>query len=204
MAYHERKEIDYDSYVYMQGRKARDPKEYKKILANIKKRKRTFSIIFSNVQHKLNKGSLLCLGARTGEEVEVAKQFGFSPCVGIDLYPLGKDIIKADWHNMPFDDAFFDNVYTNSIDHCYDVEILALEVKRVLLPEGKFFFQVEKKKAVVDLPNPRDFIQQHKNDFLFWDKGIDIANVFVDLGFDLIDSWEDQRWESFILKVNHD
>lgn len=202
MAYHERKEIDYDSYVYMQGRKARDPKEYKKILANIEKRKRNFSFIFSDARHKLNKGSLLCLGARTGEEVEMAKENGFDPCIGIDLYPLNDEVIKADWHDMPFEDAFFDNVYTNSIDHCYDVEILALEIKRVLRPEGRFFFQVEKKKAVADIPNPREFIQKHKNDFLFWDKGQDIANVFIDLGFELKFSWDNKRWENFIL-VNH-
>ena len=199
MAYHERKELDYDSYIYMQGRKARDPKEYKKILNNIDKRKRNFETVFTNAKHKLNEGSLLCLGARTGEEVDVAKQCGFYPCIGIDLYPLGGDVIKADWHDMPFDDDFFDNAYTNSIDHCYDVEILAMEIKRVLVPEGKFYFQVEKKKSVGDIPDPRQFIQNHKNDFLFWDKGIDIANVFVDLGFTLTHTWDNKRWENFIL-----
>lgn len=199
MAYHERKDLDYDTYMYMQGRKFRTKREQTKIAENTEKRKKKFKRVFTEAKPLMNKGNLLCLGARTGDEVDIAKLMGFKPCIGIDLYPIGKEVIKADWHNMPFDNDVFDNVYTNSIDHCYDVKILAEEIKRVMRPGGKFYFQLERKKEVGALEDPTEFIQNHDNDFLFWDKGIDLANAFVDFGFTLINKWQDKRWDNFIL-----
>lgn len=199
MGYYERKELSYDDYVHMQGRKFRGKEERRKIAENTAKRRKKFNNVFTVAKPYLNKGSMLCLGARTGDEVEIAASIGFKPCFGIDLYPIGKEVIKADWHNMPFEDGSFDNVYTNSIDHCYDVELLAKEIKRVLKPNGKYYFQLERKKEVGKLEDPTDFIQSHANDFLFWDKGIDLANAFVEFGFVLENKWQDKRWDNFIL-----
>lgn len=200
MAYHERKNLDYDTYKYMQGRKFREKKEQLKIRENTEKRKKKFKQIFTEAKPLLNKGNLLCLGARTGDEVDIAKLMGFNPCIGIDLYPIGKEVIKADWHNMPFDANSFDNVYTNSIDHCYDVTLLAEEIMRVLKQGGKFYFQLERKKEVGGLEDPEEFIQNHANDFLFWDKGEDLANAFIEFGFTLAHKWQNKRWDNFILQ----
>ena len=72
----------------------------------------------------------LCLGARYGEEVRALK----TQCraVGIDLVEQLPDVIKGDFHNIPFPDEHFDFVYTNSLDHAYDLEKVFSEVERVL------------------------------------------------------------------------
>lgn len=199
MAFYERKELSYDDYVYMQGRKFRDKKEQMKIAENTEKRKKKFKQIFTNAKPFLNKGSLLCLGARTGDEVIIARSMGFKPCIGIDLYPIGKEVIKADWHNIPFKDNSFNNAYTNSMDHCYDIKLLAEETKRVLRPDGKFYFQLERKKKIKSLEESREYIENHANDFLFWEKGINIANIFVEHGFMIVKKWQDKRWDNFVL-----
>lgn len=199
MGFYERKQLSYDDYVYMQGRKFREKRERQKLEENTEKRKLKFERVFSAAKKYMNKGNLLCLGARTGDEITIAEKFGFKECVGIDLYPIGENVIKADWHNIPFEGDKFDNVYTNSIDHCYDVEILAKEIKRVLKPGSKFYFQLERKKEVGHIDNRQEFIDNHANDFLFWDKGIDLANAFVGFGFTLADKWQDKRWDNFVL-----
>lgn len=55
--------------------------------------------------------------------------------------------------NMPFDDNFFDVVITlNAIDHVDDLEKTAMEIKRVLKPEGFFIAHVHYHKATTTEP----------------------------------------------------
>jgi len=89
-------------------------------------------------------GKLLCLGARTGAEVKAFMRLGFKDSIGIDLNP-GKDnpyVIKGDFHNMPFKDSSFNNVFTNSLDHIFDIRKLSREVNRVLVNGGKLIMEI--------------------------------------------------------------
>jgi ubiquinone/menaquinone biosynthesis C-methylase UbiE len=87
---------------------------------------------------------VLCLGARFGEEVIALRKMGYTDTVGLDLNPgkKSKYVIKGDFHHMPFKDNSFNSVYTNCIDHAWDIKSLFSEVDRVLRKDGVFILEV--------------------------------------------------------------
>lgn len=81
--------------------------------------------------------NVLCLAARIGTEVKAFLDLG-AFAVGIDLNP-GADnrhVVHGDFHDLQFAPASVDVVYTNSMDHAFDIERIAREVLRVLKPNG--------------------------------------------------------------------
>jgi SAM-dependent methyltransferase len=83
--------------------------------------------------------SVLCLGARLGTEVKALHMLGHF-AVGIDLNP-GSDnelVLRGDFHRIVFPDGTVDAVYTNSLDHVFDLGQVTREVHRVLRPDGLF------------------------------------------------------------------
>jgi SAM-dependent methyltransferase len=196
----EKRHMNYDDYAYFQGRKIRMPKKLKTFLDHVPQRIKKFSILFRNAKDDLNKGKILCLGARTGCEIKAAIAVGFKGSQGIDLFPVGNNVLKGDWHNIPFPGNSFENVYTNAIDHCYDLESLIREIKRVLKPGGVFFFQTSKYQRL-DAKEDREWYIEHSNNFLFWENGRELADRFVENGFALVREWSKDRWENFILRM---
>lgn len=80
---------------------------------------------------------VLCLGARLGTEVEAFIRLGHF-AVGIDLNP-GEDnpfVMTGDFHRLVFADESLDVVYTNCLDHLFDLEAVGSEITRVLQPGG--------------------------------------------------------------------
>lgn len=83
--------------------------------------------------------SVLCLGARLGTEVKALHSLGYF-AIGVDLNP-GPDnrhVLPGDFHNLVFPDNSVDAIYTNALDHVYDLNKVVGEVKRVLRPNGLF------------------------------------------------------------------
>ena len=83
--------------------------------------------------------SVLCLGARLGTEVRALHALGYF-AVGIDLNP-GSDnfyVLPGDFHKLVFPAGSVDAVYTNTMDHVFDLEKVLSEVQRVLRPGGLF------------------------------------------------------------------
>ena len=83
--------------------------------------------------------SVLCLGARIGTEVRALRDLGYF-AVGIDLNP-GPDnayVLIGDFHDLAYADGSVDAVYTNALDHGFDLDKLLAEVGRVLRPGGLF------------------------------------------------------------------
>jgi SAM-dependent methyltransferase len=81
--------------------------------------------------------TVLCLGARLGTEVKALRQLGYL-AVGIDLNP-GADnvyVMHGDFHDLAFPTGSFDAVYTNALDHAFDLARILAEVRRVLKPGG--------------------------------------------------------------------
>lgn len=81
--------------------------------------------------------AVLCLGARIGTEVKAFLDLGCD-AVGIDLNP-GKEnqyVVPGDFHDLKFTPNSVDVVYTNSLDHVFDINRIAAEVLKVLKPEG--------------------------------------------------------------------
>lgn len=81
--------------------------------------------------------SVLCLAARQGSEVRAFIDQG-AFAVGIDLNPgpSSRFVVTGDFHNLQFGDRSIDCVYTNSLDHAFDLAKVMAEVRRVLLPGG--------------------------------------------------------------------
>lgn len=83
--------------------------------------------------------NVLCLGARLGTEVRALIDLGHF-ALGIDLNP-GKDnflVLPGDFHNIVFADASVDAIYTNTLDHVFDLDKLMAEIRRLLRPGGIF------------------------------------------------------------------
>lgn len=198
--YYEKKYMDYEDYAYFQGNKVRRPEKLASFKRHIPNRIKKFTGIFRSAKNFLNPGKVLCLGARTGCEVKAARAVGFKESIGIDLFPVGDLVVKGDWHNIPFPAGSFENVYTNSIDHCYDLDSLAKEVRRVLLPRGVFFLQTALWQAMNTKEDKEDYMEKSSN-FLFWDEGHDLAVKLAEYGFVLIKAWQKRNWESFIMRL---
>jgi len=94
-------------------------------------------------ENEIKGGKVLCLGARLGGEV---RSFIELDCfaVGIDLNP-GKDnkyVLYGDFHDIQFPSNSVDIIFTNSLDHVFDVDKLMSEVKRVLNSEGYLIIEI--------------------------------------------------------------
>jgi len=86
--------------------------------------------------------SVLCLAARLGSEVKAFRALGCF-AVGVDLNP-GADnrfVVVGDFHELQFADHCVDVVFTNSLDHSYDLERILGEVRRVLKADGQFIVE---------------------------------------------------------------
>lgn len=86
---------------------------------------------------------VLCLAARQGTEVRAFMEQG-AFAVGIDLNP-GRDnryVMVGDFHHLQFADGTVDVVYTNALDHAFDLERILSEVRRVLTPRGVLICEV--------------------------------------------------------------
>lgn len=87
--------------------------------------------------------SVLCLGARLGTEVRALHALGYF-AVGIDLNP-GDDnpyVLPGDFHGVVFPDGSVDAVYTNTLDHVFDLDKMIGEIQRLLRPGGIFIADV--------------------------------------------------------------
>jgi SAM-dependent methyltransferase len=86
--------------------------------------------------------SVLCLGARLGTEVRALHSLGYF-AVGIDLNPglSNSYVLGGDFHHTVFADASIDAVYTNALDHSFDLQRVFAEVNRVLRARGLFIVE---------------------------------------------------------------
>lgn len=81
---------------------------------------------------------IVCAGARQGTEVEVLRDLGFSNAWGIDLNP-GPDnplVRPGDFMKMENADASVDLIYSNCLDHAFDLGGFLREHRRVLKSDG--------------------------------------------------------------------
>jgi SAM-dependent methyltransferase len=114
--------------------------------------------------------AVLCLGARSGAECKAFIDLGHF-AIGIDLNPGQENryVVVGDFHQLQFADASVDVVYTNALDHAFELGRLLAEVRRVLKPDGRF---------IADLVDPA---QRGPGDFeATWWASIDA--VLIEIG----------------------
>ena len=83
--------------------------------------------------------SVVCLGARLGTEVRALHALNYF-AIGIDLNPGENNlyVLPGDFHQLVFPDGSVDAVYTNVMDHVFDLEKVIAEISRLLKPGGLF------------------------------------------------------------------
>ena len=87
---------------------------------------------------------ILCCGARQGTEVEVLRDLGFANARGIDLNP-GPDnplVEPGDMMKLAEPDNSLDLVYTNCVDHSFDLDAMIAEHARALKPDGYLLYDI--------------------------------------------------------------
>jgi SAM-dependent methyltransferase len=86
--------------------------------------------------------SVICLGARGGAEVRAFLSLGCM-AVGCDLNPGGGNpyVLPGDFHALSYGDGTVSAVFTNALDHCYDLDRVLAEVHRVLVAGGRFLVE---------------------------------------------------------------
>jgi SAM-dependent methyltransferase len=88
--------------------------------------------------------AILCCGARQGTEVDVLQDLGFRNARGIDLNPGdGNPLVTVgDMMNLDYPDNSLDLLYTNCVDHAFDLDKLIGEHSRVLKPNGYLLYDI--------------------------------------------------------------
>ncbi len=121
----------------------------------------------------------LCLGARSGAEVRAFIKAGCF-AVGIDIQPTPKNsyVLHGDFHKIQFPAHSVDIIFTNSLDHVYDIRRVIKEIQRVLKSEGGLVVEVMKKRD--------DGREQRFYESFSWASTDDLIRLFDDSGFMLL------------------
>ena len=133
---------DYDHYISVQKSKTMKPSVRTVHETKFDHRKRKFVADFIYQLSDLvpAKSKVLCLGARRGEEVAAFQEIGYD-AIGVDLVATPPYVIEADFHDLPFEDSSFDLIFSNSVDHVFDLEKFTSEICRVMRLGGIGLFR---------------------------------------------------------------
>lgn len=100
---------------------------------------------FGGLNRYLNSDArVLCAGARQGTEVQVLHELGYTNAYGIDLNPGPQNplVKKGDFLKIDEPAGVLDLVYSNAIDHAFNLEDLFREHARVIKPDGYVFYDI--------------------------------------------------------------
>lgn len=120
--------------------------------------------------------SVLCLGARQGTEVAAFQDAGCF-AVGVDLNPGANNplVLYGDFHDLQFPAQSVDIIFTNSLDHAFDLKKLIAGITRVLKPGGMLIIEAIRGSGEKSAPD-------HYAS-LWWNKTEDLVAAFEQNGF---------------------
>lgn len=139
-----RKYKSYDHYVRHQSSKARFLSGFKENRVAHFRTEFYQSKFLSEVREN---ETVLCVGARFGEEVSVLRDMGYL-AIGIDLNPKleNRFVLYGDVHQLEFPNKVFDKVFCNILDHILDIEKALSEIARVLKFNGVLVTHIQRQK----------------------------------------------------------
>ncbi|VFQ93234.1 unnamed protein product [Cuscuta campestris] len=130
----------YDAYIQRQLNKTLNPKLRKIWTTRDWERKiEVFAAFFADLKANgllANSSKALCIGARTGQEVEALRRVGVSDSIGMDLVPSPPLVVRGDFHRQPFGGETFDFEFSNVFDHALYPAKFVGEIERTLKPGG--------------------------------------------------------------------
>ncbi len=90
------------------------------------------------------KAKILCCGARQGTEVQVIRELGFEDAWGIDLNPgpANPYVREGDFMNIQESAGSLDLIYSNAVDHSFDLHRMFGEHARVLKDDGYAYYDI--------------------------------------------------------------
>ncbi len=100
---------------------------------------------FHHITPLLDKTSqILCLGARQGTEVEVLRDMGYRNAMGLDLNPGPENpfVKYGDFMKLDYSDSSVDMIYTNCVDHAFNLDNFFQEHARVVKPGGFALYDI--------------------------------------------------------------
>ncbi len=127
---------DYESYTAHQRTKF-SAQRSARVIAHDRAFHEALSSRLRAMEHDFAGARVLCLGARQGTEVRCFIECG-AFAVGIDLNPgpSNRYVVTGDFHELQFANQSIDVVFTNSLDHAFDLSRILAEARRVLRPDG--------------------------------------------------------------------
>jgi SAM-dependent methyltransferase len=178
MGLYKRKYKSYQHYLDHQREKL--DKKLDHFQETSEKRFKNFTTTLRDVSPKIPGKKVLCLAARLGEEVKAFRELGHSEAIGIDLNP-GQDneyVIEGDFHDIPFEDAVFDGVYCNCLDHAWDLRKISMEAARVLKPDGILVLDIPFAQQYKKYNYKKNVKKAHKYEAMTWDSLEDVISEF--------------------------
>lgn len=135
-AFEHRRYPDYETYLEHQKTKFSAFRS-KSVIGHDRRFHAALTERLAEMRDELEGRSVLCLAARQGSEVRAFIDQG-AFAIGIDLNPGpgNRYVVVGDFHELQYADDSVDVVYTNSLDHAFDLERILGEVRRVLRPDG--------------------------------------------------------------------
>jgi SAM-dependent methyltransferase len=133
----------------------------------------------SMLPHDFRRQRVLCLGARIGSEVKAFIDLG-AFAVGVDINPGESNayVLHGDFHHLQFADDSVDVVFSNSVDHVFDLDRWTAEVRRVLAPNGLLI--VELSPGIAEGGSPEFY------ESLSWDRVDDVLEHLGGRGFKVV------------------
>lgn len=151
---------------------------------NAEKAVRLFRKRFELIDQLTPHGSVLCLGARRGEEVKAFIELGHF-AIGIDLNPgaAPEFVVVGDFHALNFADDSVDCVYMNCLDHAWDLDKILSEIRRVLKAEGLFVADI--------VYGYEEGFAVGNHDTMHWTKARDFCELIASLGGLKVETFRD-------------
>ena len=132
--------------------------------------------------------TVLCLGARSGAEVLAFLDRGCF-AVGIDLNPgaHSSSVLYGDFQKIQWPAASVDVVFTNSLDHAFDINVVLGEIIRVLSPSGIVI--VEAVRGIAEGHPPGVY------ESFYWHTTDDLVSLLTSQGLNVLKRYPfDEPW----------
>jgi ubiquinone/menaquinone biosynthesis C-methylase UbiE len=134
----------------------------------------------------------ICAGARQGTEVEVLRDLGYSNAKGIDLNP-GPDnpfVLPGDFMHMEYPDSSIDLIYSNCLDHSFDLDGFFREHARVIKPDGLVLYEI-----MLDCKE-----RAGSYEVAVWDSDTEIIKLMLNYFSCILHVEEDDGWKWILLR----